>query len=58
MRAINRASGNNQFQWTMPQFADVGDGATGTKVLAVLYDKMRANFDQIDLDWLFAVLGM
>ncbi|WP_279380390.1 hypothetical protein [Sandarakinorhabdus glacialis] len=42
----------------MPQFVDVGDGATGTKVLAVLYEKTRANFDRIDLDWLFVVLGL
>ena len=42
----------------MPQFVDVGDGATGTKVLAVLYDKTRANFDRTDLDRPFAVVGM
>ena len=42
----------------MPQFVDDGDGATGTKVLAVLYEKMRANFDRMDLDWLFAVFRM
>lgn len=58
LRAINRASGGNSAQWTMAQFVDVGDRATGTKVLAGLYEEMRANPDRIDLDWLFALLGV
>jgi hypothetical protein len=58
LRAINHASGGNSANWTMAKFVAVGDRATGTNVLAGLYAEMGNSPDRIDLDWLFAMLGV
>ncbi len=58
LRAINRASGGNGARWTMAQLVEVGDRATGTTVLAELYEELRASPARIDLDRLFALLGV
>ncbi|MEO8142489.1 MAG: hypothetical protein ABI617_07505 [Sphingomicrobium sp.] len=56
--AINRASGGNQAQWTMDRLVAVGDRATGTAVLTMLYAQMGGSADAPDLDRLFADLGV
>ena len=57
-RAINRASGGNGAQWSMAQLASVGDAATGTTVLHDLYNQMKDTSTNVDLDSLFAKLGV
>lgn len=58
LRAINRASGGNGVEWTMPRLIEVGDRATGTEVLATLYAQMRQQPAPVDLAAFFASLGV
>ena len=58
LRAINRESGGNGVEWSERQVIEAGDKATGTHVLADLYEKMKDRPVTIDLEGLFARLGV
>jgi hypothetical protein len=58
LRAINRASGGNTAQWSVEQLMRVGDAATGGSELSSLYARMKATPTPVDLDGLFAKLGV
>ena len=58
LRAINRESGGNIATWSLDRVMQVGDKATGTKVLAGLYSDMKDKPVHVDLDGLFRKLGI
>jgi hypothetical protein len=58
LRAVNRESGGNGAEWSERRVVDVGDKATGTHVLTDLYDQMKDDPMTVDLDGLFAKLGV
>jgi len=58
LRAINRESGGNGVEWSEQQVIEAGDKATGTHVLADLYAKMKDQPVTVDLDGMFARLGV
>jgi hypothetical protein len=58
LRGINRASGGNGVEWTERQVVEAGDKATGTHVLSDLYETMKDEPVTVDLDGLFARLGV
>jgi predicted metalloprotease with PDZ domain len=58
LRAVNRESGGNGADWSESQVMAVGDRATGTHVLSDLYAQMNDKPVTIDLDGLFARLGV
>lgn len=58
LRGINRESGGNGVEWTERQVVEAGDRATGTHVLSELYDHMKDQPVTVDLDGLFARLGI
>jgi hypothetical protein len=58
MRGILDAGGNITDDWTVERVVEVGDKATGTSVLANLYQQMRATAVRTDLDDLWRRLGV
>ena len=58
LRAINRQSGGNATRWSVERLAATGDAATGTDVLRSLYARMKDSPGPVDLDELFARLGV
>jgi hypothetical protein len=58
LRGIVEAGGNMEQVWPIERIFKVGDEATGTMVLADLYDKMRAQPYAPDLDALWRELGI
>jgi hypothetical protein len=58
LRGIVEAGGNMEQVWPIERIFEVGDKATGTHVLADLYDKMRAQRYAPDLDALWHELGI
>lgn len=58
LRAIVAAGGNNEADWTLRRVLDVGDEATGVRVLNGLYDRMKATPVDVDLDELWKRLGV
>jgi len=58
LRAINRQSGGNTAEWSVAKLTAVGDKATGTRVMTTLYDQMGPAPVRVDLDALFASLGV
>lgn len=58
LRAVNRESGGNGAEWSERRVMETGDKATGTHVLTDLYDRMRDDPVTVDLDGLFARLGI
>jgi hypothetical protein len=58
LRGIVDAGGNMAQVWPIERIFGVGDEATGTTVLADLYDKMRAQPYAPDLDALWRELGV
>jgi hypothetical protein len=58
MRGILEAGGNITEDWTVERVLDVGDQATGTTVLADLYQQMKATAVHTDLDDLWRQLGV
>lgn len=58
LRAINRASGGNGAEWTMEQLVKAGDAATGVDAMAGLWRRWRNTPEPVDLDSLFAELGV
>jgi hypothetical protein len=58
MRGILEAGGNITEDWTVERVVEVGDRATGTSVLADLYNHMKATAVHTDLDDLWRRLGV
>ena len=58
MRAVNHASGGNSAEWSIAQVIEAGDRATGTKVLAQLYQSMAEGPEHPDLGALWRDLGV
>jgi predicted metalloprotease with PDZ domain len=58
MRTIVSSGGAIVHEWPIEKVLQVGDQATGTKVLAYLYNRMKATAVQTDLDDLWAKLGI
>ena len=58
MRGILEAGGNITEDWTVERVVAVGDQATGTTVLADLYQQMKAKAVHTDLDDLWRRLGV
>jgi hypothetical protein len=58
LRAIVDAGGNMEQVWPIERIFKVGDAATGTHVLADLYDKMRDKSYAPDLEALWRELGV
>jgi hypothetical protein len=58
MRAIVAAGGTIVHEWPIEKVLQVGDGATGTTVLADLYRRMKDTPVEFDLDDLWRKLGV
>lgn len=58
LRAINRAGGNIENDWPLERAMQVGDKATGGKVLMDLYGQMAARPMPVDLPNLWRQLGV
>ena len=58
IRAILAAGGDGSVRWPIAQVIDVGDRATGTRVLAKLYEEMGTNAVSPDLPDLWKRLGV
>ena len=58
LRGINRKSGGDGVEWSERQVVEAGDEATGTHVLSDLYEQMKDKPVTVDLDGLFARLGV
>ncbi len=58
LRTILNQGGNNEANWEVRRTFEIGDAATGTKVLADLYDEMRAAPVAPDLGELWKRLGV
>jgi hypothetical protein len=58
MRGILDAGGNITEDWPVARVVEVGDKATGTTVLADLYNQMKATAVHTDLDDLWRRLGV
>lgn len=57
-RAVLEAGGDTRTEWPIGQVIEVGDRATGTKVLAETYAAMGGQALEVDLRALFASLGV
>ena len=58
LRAILQAGGNIRSNWDLKEALQVGDRATGTRVLEKLYEEMRDKPVHVDLDVLWTELGV
>jgi predicted metalloprotease with PDZ domain len=58
LREIVRQGGNIGVTWPIERILDVGDSATGLHVLRETYDRMALAPGRVDLDALFAKLGV
>ena len=58
LRGINRGGGNINEDWDIQKTLALGDKATGTTVLRDLYQAMRDKPAPVDLDQLWAKLGV
>ncbi|MGH6629882.1 MAG: hypothetical protein ACREB3_09150, partial [Burkholderiales bacterium] len=58
LRTILNRGGNNEANWEVRRTFEIGDAATGTKVLAELYNEMRAAPVSPDLAELWQRLGV
>ncbi|HET8891524.1 MAG TPA: hypothetical protein VFQ41_21675 [Candidatus Angelobacter sp.] len=58
LRGINRGGGNINEDWDIEKTLALGDKATGTTVLRDLYQAMRDKPAPVDLDQLWAKLGI
>jgi hypothetical protein len=58
LRGINRGGGNINEDWDIQKTLAMGDKATGTTVLGDLYQSMRDKPAPVDLDQLWAKLGI
>ena len=58
MIAINKAGGTISADWPLKKAFNIGDKATGGKVLTNLYEQMRAKPVPVDLKALWNDLGI
>lgn len=58
MRGLLREGGNGRVDWTTQRVVEVADAATGTTVLSELYARMAEAPGDVDLDALYAELGV
>jgi len=58
LRAVNRAGGNIESDWPIERAFQVGDKATGTRVLTSLYQQMAPKPMPVDLPDLWKQLGV
>jgi hypothetical protein len=58
LRAIAATGAHVEEYWTLPRVWNVGDQATGTSVLAELYERMALRPEPTDLDDLYLRLGV
>jgi len=58
LRAILRAGGTVESDWSLTRALEIGDRATGVPVLGELYDKMKATPIPVDLKALWKELGV
>jgi hypothetical protein len=58
LRAVLAAGGNGRETWPVQRALTIGDRATGTTVLTDLYAEMGLRRADVDLDGLFAKLGV
>lgn len=58
LRGILAAGGNNSVRWPLAEALAIGDKATGLPVLVPQYERMKAAPYPVDLDALFAQLGV
>lgn len=58
LRAIVRQGGSNQTHWPIARILNVGDQATGTKVLSTLYREQALAPGKVDLPKLWSQLGI
>jgi hypothetical protein len=58
VRAVHAAGGNVEVRWPLARILDEGDRATGTRVLHELYDRFAHVPGTVDLDALWARLGV
>jgi hypothetical protein len=58
LREVLRVSGGNTQTWPIDRVLKVADGATGTDVLATLYEEQRDSARPIDLDGIWHKLGI
>jgi predicted metalloprotease with PDZ domain len=58
LRAVVAAGGNVETMWPLAKVLDVGDAATGTRVLHELYDDLGGKRGEVDLEASFRKLGV
>jgi len=58
LRAVVDAGGNIEHRWPVTRIFEVGDRATGVDVLTELYESWRTTSVAVDLDQLWADLGV
>jgi hypothetical protein len=58
LRPVLAAGGSGRVQWPVARALKISDEATGTTVLSDLYDEMGLRRASVDLDELFAKLGV
>ncbi len=58
LRAVAATGGNVENMWPIERVLDVGDAATGTRVLHELYDELGSKRGNVDLDATFRRLGV
>ena len=58
IRAALAKGGDATKVWTVAEVVGLGDQVTGTRVLSEMYDRYAARGERIDLDGLFASLGI
>jgi len=58
LRAVVATGGNVEGMWPLERVLDVGDAATGTKVLHELYDELGVRRGNVDLDAVLRRLGV
>src|ERR1035441_3714359 len=58
LRAISRAGGNVAYDWPIERALEMGDKATGGKVLMTLYGEMGRKPMEVDLPDLWRQLGV
>ncbi|MBI2391212.1 MAG: hypothetical protein HYV09_16605 [Deltaproteobacteria bacterium] len=58
LRAVHAAGGNVLSRWSLARWLEVGDAATGTRVLHELHERLGARPGEVDLAALFRRLGV
>jgi hypothetical protein len=58
LRAIRAAGGTIEADWSLERALEIGDQATGTRVLSTLYSEMKDKAVHVDLDSMWRDLGV